>query len=64
MHIAKLRDETGLVPAGRYFEHLAKILGGANARERTRGGDADDRRRDPNCIRDPIRHVRAERARP
>jgi hypothetical protein len=35
MHIAKLRvrDETGLVPAGRYFEQLAKNLRTANARE-------------------------------
>lgn len=47
MHIAKLRvrDETGLVPAGRYFEQLAKTLRTANAREVTRNanGDALDR---------------------
>jgi hypothetical protein len=43
MHIAKLRvrDETGLVPAGRYFEQLAKTLRTANAREQTR--EAEDR---------------------
>ena len=43
MHIAKLRvrDQTGLVPAGRYFEQLAKNLRTANAREQTR--EADDR---------------------
>jgi hypothetical protein len=43
MHIAKLRvrDETGLVPAGRYFEQLAKNLRTANAREQTR--EAEDR---------------------
>lgn len=33
MHIVKLRirDEHGLVPAGRYFEQLAKTLRTANA---------------------------------
>jgi hypothetical protein len=47
MHIAKLRvrDETGLVPAGRYFGQLAKNLRTANTREVTRraNGDAQDR---------------------
>lgn len=47
MHIAKLRvrDETGLVPAGRYFQQLATSLRGANAREQTRSAllDAEDR---------------------
>jgi hypothetical protein len=47
MHIAKLRvrDETGLIPAGRYFEQLAKSLRTANAREHTRivRDDAGDR---------------------
>ena len=43
MHIAKLRvrDETGLVPAGRYFEQLAKNLRTANGRDQTR--EAEDR---------------------
>jgi hypothetical protein len=43
MHIAKLRvrDETGLVPAGRYFEQLAKNLRTANGRNQTR--EAEDR---------------------
>jgi hypothetical protein len=38
MHIAKLRvrDETGLIPAGRYFQQLAKTLRTANAREQSR----------------------------
>ena len=47
MHVAKLRvqDEMGLVPAGRYFEKLAKNLRTANVREQTRSAmlDADDR---------------------
>lgn len=50
MHIAKLRvrDETGLVPAGRYFQQVAKSLRAANAREHARA-EAEDR--GPKAVR-------------
>ncbi len=49
MQVQKLRygvDDNGLVPAGRYFEKLAKELRAANAREHERQEklDAQDRR--------------------
>lgn len=45
MHVAKLRTRTGLVPAGCYFEQLAKNLSDANTREAARRAelDAEDR---------------------
>lgn len=41
MHIVKYRDATGLVPAGRYFERLAKDLRSANAREHARSASVE-----------------------
>ena len=45
MHIVKLRvsDETGLIPAGRYFEQLAKTLRAANERASSSQREAEDR---------------------
>jgi hypothetical protein len=62
MQIAKLRvrDATGLVPAGRYFEQLAKSLRTANAREYTRTGDAEDRALEASYRRAPARFESAK----